>query len=208
MIQLVIENLQKINKPKRFLFIVRALDCKQFHLDRVLRLLTNDNCQIVQLQHNTKGAACSTLLLIGYIDSSDPLLICNGDQYIDHDLNDVLDTFALQRADGGTICFDSVYPKWSYVRLEDGHIVEAAEKRPISRNAVAGFYYFREGADFVQAAQRMIKKDASVNGIFYISLTLNEMILDNRNLITANILSTQYHSFYSPQKINEFENQF
>ena len=52
--------------------------------------------------------------------------------------------------DGGVIVFDSVHPRWSFVRVDKaGFVIETAEKRPISRLATAGFYYFRRGADFV-----------------------------------------------------------
>ena len=52
-----------------------------------------------------------------------------------------------------------------------------AEKQPISRNATAGLYYFRRGVDFVRGAERMLFKNASFSGEFYVAPVYNELIL-------------------------------
>jgi dTDP-glucose pyrophosphorylase len=128
---------------------------------------------------------------------------------INHDLNEIFDCFEDKNIDAGVICFTSVHPKWSYVRLDENNkIVETAEKRPLSKNAIAGFYYFKHGSDFVQSAMKSIENDANVNGIYFTAPILNEMVLENKNLEIFKIDSNQYHSFYSPQKIKEYENQF
>jgi len=94
------------------------------------------------------------------------------------------------------------------VRLDEyQHVVETAEKRPISRHAVAGLYYFKKGHDFVDSAMSMIQKDSSVNGSFYISPTLNEMILKGKVITTTSVNTDDYHTFYTPQKIKEYETQ-
>ena len=51
----------------------------------------------------------------------------------------------------------------------------------------------------------MIKKDASVNGLYYISPTLNEMVLENKTITIFQIENGKYHTFYTPQKIKEYE---
>lgn len=206
MIEIVLDNLCKIKKGKRFIFIVNPDDCHKYHLDNVLNLLTDNNCIIIKLASETKGAACSSLMAIEHINNQDKLLISNGDQVINKDLNEILDHFEKKNIYAGAVCFDSVHPKWSYVRLDENNkIVETAEKRPISKNAIAGLYYFKHGSDFVTSAMKTIEKDANVNGLYYIAPTLNEMVLENKNLEIFKIQNNQYHSFYSPQKIKEYE---
>ncbi len=206
MIELLIGNFMAINKERKFIFIVNQSDCEKYHLDNTLKLLTDYNCEIIKVSGETKGAACSVLLAVEYINNDNELVISNGDQLIDRDLNEVLEHFEKRKVDAGVICFESVHPKWSYVQLdEDGKIMEMAEKRPISKNAIAGFYYFRQGCDFVNSAMKSIEKGASVNGIYYIAPTFNELILENKHLEIFRIESSQYHSFYSPQKISEYE---
>ena len=51
----------------------------------------------------------------------------------------------------------------------------------------------------------MIKKDASVNGLYYISPVLNEMVLESKEINIFKIENSKYHTFYTPQKIKEYE---
>jgi NDP-sugar pyrophosphorylase family protein len=206
MIQLVIENLSLIKSDKRFIFILNRQDCTKYHLDDVLSLLTDKKCDIIVLEKETKGAACSVLMAIDKINNGEPLIIANADQLFDIDLNKVLDTFDKNSVDAGVICFEAVHPRWSFVRLnEKNKIIETAEKRPISKNAIAGFYYFKQGKDFVAAAMGSIRKDANVDGLYYISPTFNELVLSSKNLEIFSIPKEKYHTFYTPQKIKEYE---
>jgi dTDP-glucose pyrophosphorylase len=206
MIQHVIDNLNTISLDKNFIFIVKKEDCVKYHLDNVLRLLTNNKCEIVELENETKGAACSALMAVEKINNDNMLLISNGDQIIFEDFNTVINNFVKNNADAGTICFDSVHPKWSYVRLDEfNNVVETAEKRPISNYAIAGWYFFKKGQNFVNATMKSIKNDASVNGLYYIAPTLNEMILSNKTIRIHKIEARKYYSFYSPEKIKEFD---
>lgn len=206
MIQHVIDNLNRIKAKKHFIFVVNAEDCRKFHLDSILRLLTDNSCHIIYVQNETKGAVCSALLAIDQIDSKNPLILANPDQIIDENLEDIIEYFQSHACDGGVISFNTVHPRWSYVRIDSNdQIIEAAEKRPVSKHGLAGFYYFTKGEDFVSSAMQSIMKDSHVNGRYYISMTLNEMILKNKKLMTYHLDSHKYHTFYSPQKIEEYQ---
>lgn len=207
LIEHVVSHLDQIQQQKQFIFIVNSSDCQKYHLDNVLQLISKD-CIVVQLEKPTKGAACSALMVIEHIDDDSPLIISNSDHIIDYDLNKIINHFQKRDVDAGTICFESVHPKWSFVRLDENEkIIETAEKRPLSKNAIAGFYYFRKGSDFVRAAMRMIKKDANINGSYYTAPVINELVLENKNLEIFKIPSAAYCNFYSPHMIREYEAQ-
>jgi NDP-sugar pyrophosphorylase family protein len=207
MIQHVIENLSRIQGPRRFIFILREEDCSRHHLDSTVRLLAGEESLIIRMAHPTKGAACSALLAIDHIGNEQPLLIMNGDQIFDADLNVPLQRFTELGADAGCLTFESVHPRWSYVRLEgDDDIIETAEKHPLSRHAIAGAYWFARGSDFVQSAMQSIAKDASLDGVYYIAPVLNELILQGRSLKALPLPPGSYHTFYSPKKIEDYEN--
>ena len=206
MISLAIDNLSKIKEEKNFIYVVQTSDCDKYHIDAVLGLLTKPNTEIVKINGETGGAACSALMAIEHINNDEKLIISNYDQIIEEDLNAVLEHFEKRDVDAGVVCIETVHPRWSYVSLDgDGKIIEAVEKRPISKNAIAGFYYFKKGSDFVKASMESIKKDASVEGKYYIAPTLNEMVLENKNLEMYKINNDKYHTFYSPQKIHEYK---
>ncbi len=206
MIEHVIQNLTSVGKDIQFIFVLCNTDCRKFHLDSSLNIITNYQCRIVRLNNETRGAACSALMAINHIGNDDPLIIANADQLFDDSLSDLI--AQLQQADAGVVTFESVHPRWSYVRLDkEQFVVETAEKRPISRDAIAGLYYFRRGNDFVEAAMRSIQKDSSVEGNFYIAPTLNELILQGKKIRVAKIEAKRYHTFYTSQKIKEYESQ-
>lgn len=204
MIEHIIDNFNSIQKEKQFIFIVNSEDCKKYHLDNVLNILTNHTCKIIKLDNETKGAVCSAMMAVEYIDNDTPLIISNADQLFDICLDEVINTF--ESSDAGVITFESIHPRWSYVRLDsENKVTETAEKRPISKSAIAGFYYFKNGKDFISSSSKMIKKDASVNGLYYVSPVLNEMVLESKEINIFKIENSKYHTFYTPQKIKEYE---
>ncbi|MDN5104883.1 glycosyltransferase family 2 protein [Aliarcobacter butzleri] len=204
MIEHIIDNFSTIHKEKQFIFIVNTEDCKKYHLDNVLNILTNNSCKIIKINGETKGATCSAMMAVEYVDNDTSLIISNADQLFDINLQDVVDSF--EKSDAGIISFESIHPRWSYARLNnENKVIETAEKRPISKSAIAGFYFFKNGKDFITSASNIIKKDASVNGLYYISSVLNEMVLENKIINIFQIENDKYHTFYTPQKIKEYE---
>lgn len=204
MIQHVIENLSTISEEINFIFAVNASDCRKYHIDNVLNLLTDNKSIIISVENDTAGAACTALLAIDEINNDDPLIISNADQCFDGSLDMFISSFKERNLDAGVVCFDSVHPRWSYARLEDGQIVEASEKRPISRQAIAGLFYFKHGQYFVEAAMKSIYNDASVEGNYYVAPVINELVLGNKTLGICQVENKDYHTFYSPQLLEEY----
>jgi dTDP-glucose pyrophosphorylase len=204
LIQHVYENLSRIPNSE-FIFVIRKDEDNKYHLRNVLKLLA-PSCEIIVTDELTAGAACTALLAIEHINNEDPLVIANADQIVDIDLSDAIHSFEQHSLDAGTLVFDSVHPRWSYVRLDEhGYVIEAAEKRPISRYATAGVYYFRQGKAFVQAAMEMIKKDAHTNGVFYVCPTFNELILEQAKIGVYKISRDSYFSIATPEGVQVYE---
>ena len=196
LIELILKPFMEIKQEKRFIFVINADDSNKYSLDNVLRLIAGENVVIVELENETKGAACSALMAIEYIDNNDSLIIANSDSIINENINDSIEYFTENNVDAGVICFESVHPKWSFVRLdENDNIIETTEKRPISKNAIAGFYYYKNGNLFVEAAKTMILKDVNTHDRFFVSATLNELILNNMLLKMTEIDSDSYFQF-------------
>lgn len=191
-------------RDARFLFVIRKSEDQQHHLGDVLRLL-NPSCKVIASEGQTAGAACTCLLAVEHINNDDELVITNGDQLLFIDQQEVIDGFRAKGLDAGAITFDSVHPRWSYVRLdEQGRVVEAAEKRPISRHATAGFYYFRRGRDFVAAAMSMIRKNAHEPAGHFVCPTLNELILNNARIGVRPVAREDYVSLARPEDVETY----
>ncbi len=206
MIVRVINNLLAADPGASFIFIVHKQDCAEFSLDQALNIATENRSQIIMIDRLTAGAACSALLAIEHIDDAEPLVVCNGDQVLESGIAEALIEFTAQDLDAGVVTFPSVHPRWSFVRVDhSGAVVEAAEKRVISRRAIAGFYYFKHGREFVRAVQASIRNNRTTHGHYYIAPTLNEVILEGGKVGFYDIPHEHYQSFYSPQRVEHYE---
>ena len=93
------------------------------------------NCKIIELDHITEGAACTTLLAKEFINTNDPLIIANSDQYIKWDSIKSMYNYNQKKIDGSILTFEAIHPKWSYAKTDNNNFVtEVAEKKVISKN--------------------------------------------------------------------------
>lgn len=193
-LQYVFESLQSV-KAEHFIVVVKKEDAEKYHLDDIACLL-RPGTDVVIAENETMGAACTCMLAVDRLNMNKPLLITGSDQILLEPPEKILSDFQKRDLDGGVAIFDDVHPRWSFVKLdENDHVIEAAEKRPISRNAVAGFYYYRKAEFFFAAAKAMIRKNASVNGQFFLCPAYNEMILKQQTIGVYRIAKEQYYNF-------------
>jgi dTDP-glucose pyrophosphorylase len=187
MIQVVINNLRP-KQAHRFIFICLQEHIDKYQVDEKLKRWAGDNTEILTVNQVTEGAACTVLLAKSFINNTEPLMIANSDQWVDIDINDYLNAMDKANADGMIMTMWANDPKWSFVRFnEQGEIIEVIEKEVVSNEATVGIYNYKQGKDFVSAAERMIAKNFRVNGEFYVAPAYNEMIALGKKLIVYNI---------------------
>jgi NDP-sugar pyrophosphorylase family protein len=202
MIEIVVRNVTP-REPHRFVFICRKEHVERFALADVLQLIAPQS-DLILLDQPTAGALCSVLLAADRLSEDSELLVVNSDQFVDASIDVFLAAARQVEADGSLIVFPSTHPKWSYVKVEDGSVVAVAEKRPISRNATAGIYYFRGSRNFLKAAERVILKNAAVSGEFYVCPVYNELILEGQAVTIFPIAREQMHSLGTPEDVKTF----
>ncbi|RRV80972.1 glycosyltransferase family 2 protein [Stutzerimonas stutzeri] len=191
--------------PDRVICLFSAEDISRFKLNNMLRQL-DGAVKLVSVPSLTAGAACSALLASEFIDNDSELLMLNANELLEAELGEILTDFRTRPCDAGVVTFSSLHPRYSFVRVDEaGYVSEAAEKNPISSHAVAGFYWFRHGRHFVEAAKSMIRKDAHSNGVFYVTPSLNEMILAGKRVSTYSVLPASYLPLKSSAHIHKFE---
>ena len=199
MIQWVIESL---NLDANYIFIIQKEHQEKYNIQSVLKIL-QPNCKIIELDHLTEGAACTTLLAKNYIDNSNPLIIANSDQYISWNSSKALYEFNSKNLDGAILTFEAIHPKWSYAKCdEEGYVTEVAEKKVISKNATVGVYYWKHGSDYVSSAEEMIKKNIRVNNEFYVCPTYNEFLSKEKKVKIHNV--DKMWGLGTPEDLNNF----
>ncbi len=173
-----------LNFEKKITVAVPQAEAEKYQLNKVIQLLGND-IQTCAINGDTQGAVCSALLAIESLDLDSPLVISSFEQVFDFELTEIINDFVKSDVDAGVLTFEAIHPKWSFVKVDtNGNVIQAAEKMPISNQAIAGFYYFKSANLFVESAKKMIRKDVKTNGSFFISPTLNEIIL-NEGIVKA-----------------------
>lgn len=203
MIQLVLESL---NLKANYIFIIQKEHQIKYNIKSVLKILEPD-CKIIELDHITEGAACTTLLAKKYINNDDPLIIANSDQYIDWNSSKALYDFNSKKLDGAILTFEAIHPKWSYAKCDkEGYVTEVAEKKVISKNATVGVYYWKKGSDYVNSAEQMIKKNIRVNNEFYVCPVYNEFLLKNKKVKIHNV--EKMYGLGTPEDLDNFKRTF
>ena len=184
MIQVVIENL---NIKANYIYVVQKEHREKYNLDTLLNLIT-PNCKIVEVDGVTEGAACTALLAKEYINNNQPLFFANSDQFVEWDSNEFMYKMNETNCDGGIVTFKATHPKWSFAKVDkEGFVTEVAEKNPISNIATVGFYWWKQGSDFVKFAEEMIKNNIRVNNEFYVCPVFNQAIKAGKQIRTFNI---------------------
>jgi HAD superfamily hydrolase (TIGR01509 family) len=184
MIQVVVDNL---NMDANYIYVVQKAHREKYNLDTLLNLIT-PGCKIVETNGLTEGAACTALLAKEFINNDAPLFFANSDQFVEWDSNEFMYKMNETKADGGIVTFKAIHPKWSFAKINElGLVTEVAEKNPISDNATVGYYFWKQGSDFVKYAEEMIAKDIRVNNEFYVCPVFNQAIEDNKEIRTFNI---------------------
>ena len=203
MIEVVLRNLAP-PVPFQFTFICRKEHLTKFYLRDVLQLLAPGS-RIITLEEDTAGALCSVLLAIDQLDPDAELLVANGDQFIECGLDRFYEACRQPAVDGCILTFTATHPRWSFVKRDRlGHVTAVAEKRPISKEATAGLYYFRTARDFVEASERMIVKGLSTAGQFFVAPVYNELILQGKAITTSHLPDGAMHSMGTPEDIEAF----
>ena len=202
MIKVVTDNL---NLSAQFIYIVQRSHREKYNLDTLLNLIS-PNCKIVEVDGLTEGAACTTLLAKEHINTDNPLVIANSDQFIEWNSNEFMYKMNETNADGGIVTFRSTHPKWSFAKIDEyGLVTEVAEKNPISDIATVGVYFWKKGSDYVKYAEQMIDKNIRVNNEFYVCPVFNQSIEDGKHIRIYDI--EKMWGLGTPEDLNIFLNR-
>lgn len=203
-LQKLINSVAKIQNAN-LIFMLKSDDIRRYRIDNAIKQLCV-SANVIAVQNETSGAACTALLASGFIDNSEELLILNSDDWADVSHFDIASHFRKNNLDAGTVVFESIHPRYSYVRIDsNGFVTEAAEKNPISNNATAGIYWYARGADFVKSAKNSIRKGAELQGRYYICPCFNEMILEQMKIQVFKISADLYHPIKNNNQLLQSE---
>lgn len=183
----------KVNGLPMFVFAERCIDLDFSERIFIVRREQNlkeeilnwyPDARIIELEKDTEGTACTILTAQKYIQNSS-IFISNCDQYVEWNSKKFISLIS-KGVDGviPTFLNPEKEKKWSFAEIdENDNIVRVAEKDPISKFATVGWYYFKEGKDFINSANAMINYNDKVNNEFYTCPTYNYLLRDKSKIV-------------------------
>ena len=202
MIHRVIKNLG-MEFDKEYLFILVCLqeDYDKYDFSEFEKVIGHNSYDVVILDDVTEGAAQTVLTAKHLINDDTPLMTMNSDQLVDWNVEEMFER--AQHYDALIPCFYGEGNAWSYARtLDNGYVQEVAEKKQISNNATAGYYYWKKGSDFVKYAEQMIKDNSRTNGEFYVAPVYNWAIKDGKKV--GIYMVDKLYSLGTPEDLQEY----
>ena len=135
----------------------------------VSKLISNQypNANFVFLDRVTEGQLCTVLAARDYIDPGQGLLVASSDTLVTSNIaNDIFD---IDKQLSGLISVANLPgDHWSFTKVENGLVIQVAEKQRISDHASTGLYYFSSGKEFLRSADHLIKNKQKTKGEYYV----------------------------------------
>ena len=204
MIHRVIKNLgMEFDKEYLFILICLQEDYDKYDFSKFEKVIGHNSYDVVILDDVTEGAAQTVLTAKHLINDDTPLMTMNSDQLVDWNVEEMFER--AQHYDALIPCFYGEGNAWSYARtLDNGYVQEVAEKKQISNNATAGYYYWKKGSDFVKYAEQMIHDNSRTNGEFYVAPVYNWAIKDGKKV--GIYMVDKLYSLGTPEDLQEYLN--
>lgn len=181
--------------------VLRDSEADEWNASKVVN--ERNNLEPVFVDQDTSGALCTALLGLRGLDLHAPLVVAPGDSFVDMQDLELVRKMESLGADAATLVFHSESPKYSYVRLAGSNRVsEIVEKRVISDLASTGFFYFRKASYLLQAAEWVLSKNLQTKGEFFMSSSLNYLIMSGMNVVALPIPEkSHYVRLATPQDL-------
>lgn len=198
----LLESLNSVELDEfRVIFILRRFQIDHEGFSEFLATL-DFQYELVVLDAPTRGSVETCLAAEHLLRGDERLHIFTMDVSFEPKLTS--ETFPAD-VDGGVLTFKSNSPNYSYVIVEDGSVKSAAEKLPISDDAVVGVYFYAQSSEFFRHAKDMIAADETTRGEFYLSPMFNRMIQGGSSICA--IRTTSFFVFGTPAEF-EFHKKF
>lgn len=191
-----------------YIFCCKKEHIENFQLDKKLQELV-PNCEIISIDYHTEGTAQTILEATSLIDNNEELIISDSDHYLIWDVFEFNKKIRKRDIDACVMVFpdEKDSTALSYVKLDnDGYVIQASEKIPISKTATVGVHYFKKGLDFVLFAKEMMKKNIRHKNEFYVTPLYNLLAEAKKKVITFPVI--KMWALGNPDEVKIFLNEY
>ena len=156
----------------------------------------------------TDGAARTVDIASQILDSNEPLIVANSDQFVAADLSPFRKLVESQDVDGVVLTMKASSNKWSYVSIDDlGNISKVVEKTEISPEATVGIYGWSKLSLFQESFKEMVSNEDKTNNEYYLAPTYNYLIREGKVVKPFNVgeINKTIFGLGTPKDLEYFE---
>lgn len=165
------------------------------------------NIEFIEILQLTDGAASTIEFALRKIDSSNPVLSANSDQFVSADFSPFMKLVRSGDSAGQILLMRAEGNKWSYVKRNlEGQIVSVVEKKQISDEATVGIYGWRDARIALDSITTMKNHQHTINGEYYVAPSYNYLDKEFNKISTYNIgnVETEVHGLGTPEDLEIF----
>ncbi len=200
---MIYHTVETLGMKGRIHFIVKQEHLIDYpYLEKMLLTLGDE---IVILKDDTEGAAQSLLAAESFIQNKQhPMVSVNCDQFMNWDGKSFQTTIEKNPETSYIVTFETNKDNCSYVKKENGKVVEVREKQVISNEATVGIYHWAKTEWFLRDAKQMIQDGMKDNGEYYVAPVYNYTIQQGNNVDTYMLKPGEFNPVGTPAEFITF----
>ena len=109
-----------------------------------------------------------------------------------------------KKCDGLVGTFKSYQDRFSYAKIKNDLVIETAEKKVISNNALSGLYMFSDPYLFYEVGNDYIYQKKKIKNEYYIAPIYNDLIKMKKKIITDEVDNIDILG--TPEEVDLFKN--
>jgi dTDP-glucose pyrophosphorylase len=198
-----IESVTTFAPDARLIFVIRQDQNRNHHLSEKIKKHL-PNAQVVVMEQESPGASTTVMAASALLDPDLPLLVLDCDiAFESENYAEKIKRAIAGEASGVLLSFYSTDARYSFAEIDsNGFVIQTAEKRTISTNALMGSYFFTKTSDFLDAAKSLNQEALTATmPEYYMSLTFNYLLAAGKKVSLA---SGKFYCFGTPEELNDF----
>ena len=190
-----------LNLSTKIIFVILKSHNDKFNVVKLIKKIYGHlNLNFCIIENVTKGQLETTLKCWNNINKTEKLLIFNIDtkfnsESLEHNLK--------KNCDGLVGTFNSSQDRFSYAKIKNNFVIETAEKKVISNNALSGLYMFSDPYLFYQVGNDYIYQKKTIKNEYYIAPIYNDLIKMKKKIITDEVDNIDILG--TPEEVDQFK---
>ncbi len=192
---MVVQATNALPDADKHIFILRDFHISEYKIgSRILEFYPG--AEIIVLEELTEGQAVTCLMAKSFINNEEELVIGASDNGMIYSK----EKFEAMKKEADAIVFTFknnptvvANPKaYGWVMADANNVITEAKVKfnmpdPMNNHAIVGAFWFKQGKDFVSAAENMIAANRRINNEFYVDECINDLLAMGKKVMAFEV---------------------